>query len=125
MWYKILEYYVSLLLLRLLSCSVCKESAGNAGDTGRCLFNPWVGKIPRGDHGNPLQYSCLENSMDRGAWQTAVHGVAKSQTQLKQLSTHLPTTSWIIQRVHSFFLTPCSTQTNTHTQNICGYVRCD
>ena len=37
--------------------------------------------------GNPLQYSCLENSMDRGAWQATVHGVAKSQTRLKQLST--------------------------------------
>ena len=39
-------------------------------------------------HGNPLQYSCLENSRDRGAWNVTVHRVAKSQTQLKQLSTH-------------------------------------
>ena len=117
MQYEILEYYVTLLLLGLLSCSVGKESAGNAEDTSRCLFNLWVGKIPRVDHGNPLQYSCLENSMDRGAWRTTVQGVAKSQTQLKLLSTHLPTTSWIIQRAHSFFLTPCSTQ--THTQNMC------
>ena len=83
MWYEILEYYVTLLLLRLLSCSVGKESAGNAGDIGRCLF-----QIPRVDHGNPLQYSCLENSMDRGAWQTTVHGVTNSRTQLKQLSTN-------------------------------------
>ena len=37
---------------------------------------------------NALQYSCLENSMDRGAWQATVHGVSKSQTRLKQLSTH-------------------------------------
>ena len=43
---------------------------------------------PGGVHGNPLQYSCLENPMDRGAWQGTVHGVAKSQTLLKQLSTH-------------------------------------
>ena len=39
-------------------------------------------------HGNPLQYSCLENPMDRGAWNVIVHRVAKSQTQLKQLSNH-------------------------------------
>ena len=42
-----------------------------------------------GRHGNPLQYSCLENTMDRGALQVIVHRVSKSQTQLKQLSTHL------------------------------------
>ena len=39
-------------------------------------------------HGNPFQYSCLENPMDRGAWQAVVHRVAKSQTRLKRLSTH-------------------------------------
>ena len=41
-----------------------------------------LGRSPGGGNGNLLQYSCLENPMDRGAWQTAVHGVAKSQTQL-------------------------------------------
>ena len=41
-----------------------------------------------GENGNPLQYSCLENPMDKGAWWAAVHSVAKSQTQLKRLSTH-------------------------------------
>ena len=51
-------------------------------------FNPWVGKIPGGGHGNPLQYSCLENPMDRGAWRAIVHRVAKSRTWLKWLSTH-------------------------------------
>ena len=39
----------------------------------RCGFNPQVGKIPRGGHGGPLQYSCLENPMDRGAWRATVH----------------------------------------------------
>ena len=43
---------------------------------------PESGKSPRGDHGNPLQYSCLENPMDRGAWRATAHWVAKSQTQL-------------------------------------------
>ena len=42
-----------------------------------------------GGHGNPLLHSCLENPMDRGGWQAAVHGVTKSQTKLKQLSTHV------------------------------------
>ena len=49
---------------------------------------PGVGKSPGGKHGNPLQYSCLENHMDRGAWWATIHRVAKNQTQLKQLSTH-------------------------------------
>ena len=46
------------------------------------------GRSPGGGHGNPLQYSCLENSMDREAWQALVHRVTKNQTQLKQLSMH-------------------------------------
>ena len=48
----------------------------------------WVqsGRSPGGGHGNPLQYSCLENPMDREAWQATVHEITKSQTRLKQLS---------------------------------------
>ena len=49
----------------------------NAEDTG---LLPESGRSPGGGHGNPLQYSCLENPMDRGAWQAIVHGVAKSPT---------------------------------------------
>ena len=48
---------------------------------------PWLERSPGGGHGNPLQYSCLENSMRRGAWQAGVHRVAHSWTQLKQLYT--------------------------------------
>ena len=44
--------------------------------------------MPGEGHGNPLQYSCLEDPMDRGAWQARVYGVAKSWTQLRQLNTH-------------------------------------
>ena len=55
-----------------------KESACNAGD----LVDSWVGKIPREGNSYPLQYSCLGNSMDRGAWKATVHGVAQSQTRL-------------------------------------------
>jgi len=43
----------------------------------RPRFNPWVTKSPGGGHGNPLQYSCLENPVDRGVWWAIVHGVAK------------------------------------------------
>ena len=50
------------------------------------VFDPWVGKIPGGGHGSPLQCSCLEHPVDRGAWGAAVHGVTKSWTRLKQLS---------------------------------------
>ena len=60
-----------------------KESACNAGNAGDVGSIPELGRSPGGGHGNPLQYSCLENPMDGGAWQVTVHGVAKSQTQLK------------------------------------------
>ena len=53
-----------------------------------CSFSHWVRKIPGGRHGHPLQYSCLEYSMDRGAYWATVHRVKKSQTQLKRLSMH-------------------------------------
>ena len=53
----------------------------------RCWFDPWLGRSPGGRNVNPAQYSCLENSMDRGAWWATVHRVTKSQTQLKWLST--------------------------------------
>ena len=56
-----------------------KESASNAGDLG---LIPGLGRSPGKRNGNPLQYSCLENPMDRGVWQATVHGVTKSQTQL-------------------------------------------
>ena len=59
-----------------------KESAYSAGDTGEADSIPGSGRSPEGGHGNPLQYSSLENAMDRGAWWVTVHGVAKSQTQL-------------------------------------------
>ena len=65
-----------------LPCSlVGKESACNAGDLGSI---PELGRSPGGGNGNPLQYSCLENPMDRRAWQAVIHGVVKSWTQLRE-----------------------------------------
>ena len=54
----------------------------NSGDTGDSGSIPESGRSPRVGNGNPLQYSCLENPLDKGAWQATVHGVAKSLTQL-------------------------------------------
>ena len=61
----------------------------NAEDTRNAGLIPGLGRSPRVGNGNPLQYSCLENSMDRGVWQATVHGVAKSQTRLSE-HTHTP-----------------------------------
>ena len=66
---------------------VVKNLPANAGDIRDLGSIPRTGWSPQGGHGNPLQYSCLENPRDRGAWWAAVHRVAKSQTQLKRLST--------------------------------------
>ena len=54
-----------------------KESACNAGDSG---LSPGFGRSPGEGNGNPLQYSCMEYPMDRGAWQDTAHGVTKSRT---------------------------------------------
>ena len=74
------------------SGSAVKNPPANEGDTGD------VGLIPESvgrRHGNPLQYSCWENPMDRGACQVTIPGVAKSRTRLKQLSTHTCTYMFI------------------------------
>ena len=56
-----------------------KNPRANAGDVSSISG---LGRSPGGGHGNPLQYSCLENPMDGGAWQATVHGVAKSRTRM-------------------------------------------
>ena len=65
-----------------------KKLPAKAGDARDMDSMPGLGKSPGEGHGNPLQYSGLENPMDRGAWEATIHGVKKSRTQLKQLSTH-------------------------------------
>ena len=94
-----------------------KESAYNAGNPG---WIPGLGRSPGGENDNPLQYSCLENSMDRGAWWATVHGVAKSWTRLRDCHTHTHTHT----HTHSCFTMLCyfqlySTVIQTY---ICTYV---
>ena len=83
-----------------------KESACNVGDLGSI---PGSGRSPEEENDNPLQYSCLENPMDRGACSAAIHGVAESRTQLsdftftfhfhvleKEMATHSSVLAWTI-----------------------------
>ena len=81
--------FVIVLVVKSVSlvAQLVKEPTCQCRRHKRCGFDPWFGKIPWGRHGSPLQYSCLKNPMDRGAWQAAVHRTAKSRTQLKQLGT--------------------------------------
>ena len=76
-----------------------KESACNAGDAGSILGS---GRSPGGGHGNPLQYSCLENSMDRGGWWAMVHATAELDTteRLSLSSVYTTTTIYIQIKIH-------------------------
>ena len=73
-------------LTRFPGGSEVKASARNAGDPG---LIPGLGRSPGGGHSSPLQYSCLENSMDRGAWRAPVHAVPKSRTGLSDQDFNL------------------------------------
>ena len=79
----------------MLLVKIPLASAGDIRDMGSI---PGSGKSSGEGNGNPLQYSCLENPMDGGAWEATVHGVAKSQTRLSKFTF---TFSKLISRVHS------------------------
>ena len=68
-----------------LRCSMVKNPPANAGDAGDEGSIPGSGRSPGAGNGNLLQYSCLENSMDSGAWWATVHGVGKPWTQLRHI----------------------------------------
>ena len=74
--------------------SVSKESACSAGDP---RFNPWVRKISWRRKWQPIQYSCLENSMNRGAWQAIVHGVARVRHNLATTTTTV--VIWVVEEL--------------------------
>ena len=84
----------SVLILQV--ALVIKNLPANAGDVRDTGSTPASGRSPERGHGNSLQYSCLENPMERGAWRATVHGIAQSWTQMKRLSTH----------THTHFSTP-------------------
>ena len=77
-----LSVSLSVLAIGLPQWLSDKESTCNAGDMDEGLI-PGSERSPGGGHGNPIQYSCLENPMDRGAWPATVHRVTKSWTRLK------------------------------------------
>ena len=82
-----LSWVVFVCFILVLRGHSGKESACQCRRHRRWVFHPWVRKIPGVGTRNPLQYSCLKNSMDRGAWWATVHGVAKSLTWLS-MHTH-------------------------------------
>ena len=81
-----------------LSGAMVKNPSASAGDIRETGSIPGLGRSPGEGNGYPLWYSCLENPMDRGPWRATVHGVTKSQTRLKQLSTHAYITLRVIKR---------------------------
>ena len=66
-----------------------KSLSANAGDAGDVGSIPGLGRTPGGGNGNPLLYSCLENSIHSGSWWATVHGVLKSQTRLSNRAQHI------------------------------------
>ena len=67
-----------------------KNPHANAGEIRDAVSIPGFARSPRGAPGNPLQYYCLENPIDRRAWWTTIHRVSKSWTHLERLNTHSP-----------------------------------
>ena len=74
---------------------VVKKLLANTGDTRDTDSIPGLGRFPGRGHGNPLQYFCLENPMDRGVWWAILHGVAKSQTRLSDWTTKTKMHEWM------------------------------
>ena len=99
-----------------------KASVYNVGDPGSI---PGLGRSPGEGNGNPLQYYCLENPMDRGAWWATVHGVAKSQTRLSDFTFLLTTLDskpeplyWLETKALDFLLLFASNKKNNRGRKI-------
>ena len=85
--YECISYYLKYFEVRYNKL-VVKSLLANVEDTRAAGSIPGLGRSPGVGNGTPLQYSRLQNPMDRGAWEATVHGITKSWTQLKQLSMH-------------------------------------
>ena len=90
LFFSFLGYFLNLLFFHWTSqvALVIKNSPANAGDVRGIGSIPGWGRSPGRGHGNPFQYSCLENPMDREVWQAKIHMVPQSQTRLKRLYMH-------------------------------------
>ena len=82
-------------ILRVLIIHTHKEFALNVGDLDSISA---LGRSPGGGHGNPLQYSSLENPMDRGGWRATVHGLAKNWTRQHSTTQHPQTSGQITSK---------------------------
>ena len=93
-----------------------KNLSANAGDTRGEGLIPGSGRSPGGENSNPLQYSCLENPMDKGTWCAAVHGITKSWTQLSTAHTHTHTHTGARAKVNE--LSPFSLLVGVEIKNL-------
>ena len=126
--YENLLYYLYSNSIHLIVYgSGSKESACSSGQPGMILG---LGRSPGEGNGNPLQYSCLENSIDEGAWQVTVHGIAKSQTRLSnfthfhsQNKLHLVSFTVFIQFEFNSVQFSCSVMSNSLQPHESQYTR--
>ena len=96
-WARIYCFYLTVLGAAQVVLGV-KNPRANAGDVRDLGSIPGLRRSPGRGHGNPLQYSCLENPVDRGVWRATVHRFTKSWTWLKWLSR--PACSWVLSEGH-------------------------
>ena len=105
------KYFMCPLPTSVQVALMIKYPSANAGDIRYVGSILGSGRSPGGGHGNPLQYCSLENPKDRGGWCATVHGVTKSQTQLKRLSMHTPLFQ-VFQKIDIYdcLTLPCRTE---------------
>ena len=108
MQYRVLSYIYDVLKTGFPGVSDGKEFSCNVGDLGSI---PGLGRSPGEGNSYTLQYSCLENSLARGAWQVTVRGVTKSQTQVNEFHFHF---SLVLETLWEIFLTSGNNEKYNH-----------